>query len=76
MCLAGTGKENDFNDGYVVTCEVEEILVTDCNEIVPLNCQWMHYILSLSFWWKIQKKVKRDLYPHDWIELVTQNERN
>ena len=53
-------RENDYNDGIgnVVTCEVEEIYISNCNEIVPLNRAMNAVIESLVYYCRFDHKYK------------------
>ena len=53
-------RENDYNDGIgnVVTCEVEDIYISDYNEIVPLNRAMNAVIESLVYYCRFDHKYK------------------
>jgi hypothetical protein len=53
-------RENDYNDGIgnVVTCEVEDIYISDNNEIVPLNRAMNAVIESLVYYCRFDHKYK------------------
>ena len=53
-------RENDYNDGigHIVTCEVEEIFISENNEIVPLNRAMNAVIESLVYYCRFDHKYK------------------
>ena len=53
-------RENDYNDGIgnVVTCEVEDIYISDNNEIAPLNRAMNAVIESLVYYCRFNHKYK------------------
>ena len=53
-------RENDYNNGIgnVVTCEVEDIYISDNNEIVPLNRAMNAVIESLVYYCRFDHKYK------------------
>ena len=53
-------RENDYNDGIgnVVTCEVEDICISDNNEIVPLNRAMNAVMESLVYYCRFDHKYK------------------
>ena len=53
-------RENDYNDGigHIVTCEVEDIYISDYNEIVPLNRAMNAVIESLVYYCRFDHKYK------------------
>lgn len=53
-------RENDYNDGIgnVVTCEVEDIYLSDNNEIIPLNRAMNAVIESLVYYCRFDHKYK------------------
>ena len=53
-------RENDYNDGIgnVVTCEVEDIFISENNEIVPLNRAMNAVIESLVYYCRFDHKYK------------------
>lgn len=53
-------RENDYNDGRgnVVTCEVEDIYVSEMSEIVPLNRAMNAVIESLVYYCRFDHKYK------------------
>ena len=62
-------RENDYNDGigHVVTCEVEDIYVGECNEIVPLNRAMNAVIESLVYYCRFDHKYKgiqKEIWTH------------
>lgn len=53
-------RENDYNDGIgnVVTCEVEDIYISENNEIVPLNRAMNAVLESLVYYCRFDHKYK------------------
>ena len=53
-------RENDYNDGIgnVVTCEVDDIYISENNEIVPLNRAMNAVIESLVYYCRFDHKYK------------------
>ncbi|MBR5503169.1 MAG: DUF447 family protein, partial [Methanobrevibacter sp.] len=53
-------RENYYNDGkgHIVTCEVEEIYLSEKNEIVPLNRAMNAVIESLVYYCRFDHKYK------------------
>ena len=67
-------RENDYNDGigHVVTCEVEEIYISDYNEIVPLNRAMNAVIESLVYYCRFDHKYK-DIQKEIWTHMKELN---
>ena len=67
-------RENDYNDGigHVVTCEVEEIYISDYNEIVPLNRAMNAVIESLVYYCRFGHKYK-DIQKEIWTHMKELN---
>ena len=67
-------RENDYNDGigHVVTCEVEDIYISDYNEIVPLNRAMNAVIESLVYFCRFGHKYK-DIQKEIWIHMKELN---
>ena len=67
-------RENDYNDGIgnVVTCEVEDIYISDYNEIVPLNRAMNAVIESLVYYCRFDHKYK-DIQKEIWTHMKELN---
>ena len=67
-------RENDYNDGigHVVTCEVEDIYISDYNEIVPLNRAMNAVIESLVYFCRFGHKYK-DIQKEIWTHMKELN---
>ena len=62
-------RENDFIDGVgnIVTCEVEDIYVSDYNEVVPLNRAMNAVIESLVYYCRFDHKyshMQKEIWAH------------
>ena len=53
-------RENDYNEGigHIVTCEVEDIYISEYNEIIPLNRAMNAIIESLVYYCRFDHKYK------------------
>ena len=67
-------RENDYNDGIgnVVTCEVEDIYISENNEIVPLNRAMNAVIESLVYYCRFDHKYK-DMQKEIWTHMKELN---
>ena len=67
-------RENDYNDGigHIVTCEVEDIYISDYNEIVPLNRAMNAVIESLVYYCRFDHKYK-DIQKEIWTHMKELN---
>ena len=67
-------RENDYNDGIgnVVTCEVEDIYISENNEIVPLNRAMNAVIESLVYFCRFGHKYK-DIQKEIWTHMKELN---
>lgn len=62
-------RENDYNDGIgnIVTCEVEDIYISDYKEIVPLNRAMNAVIESLIYYCRFDHKyshMQKEIWAH------------
>ena len=62
-------RENDYNDGIgnIVTCEVDDIYISDYKEIVPLNRAMNAVIESLIYYCRFDHKyshMQKEIWTH------------
>ena len=67
-------RENDYNDGigHIVTCELDDIYISDYNEIVPLNRAMNAVIESLVYYCRFDHKYK-DIQKEIWTHMKELN---
>ena len=67
-------RENDYNDGIgnIVTCEVEDIYISDYKEIVPLNRAMNAVIESLIYYCRFDHKYSH-MQKEIWIHMKELN---
>ncbi len=67
-------RENDYNGGigHVVTCEVEDIYLSEYNEIIPLNRAMNAILESLVYYCRFDHKYK-DMQKEIWTHMKELN---